>query len=147
MGLAAYQAARREFFSGTPGAFSVQGLSLEGIAILVREHLSEMEPLVDLFINGEKAKLTSVADKDFTPVVQALVSQAPGFAANVIAVAAGEPDAVGVAATIPGPLQIEILVAIGELTFSEVGGVKKSWETVASLLSMVKKSPKKITKT
>lgn len=111
------------------GSFSVEGLSLEDVSVLVREHLPDLEGLFDIF---QKANVS--ASTDLVPVVQSLVSQAPGFAANLIAIASREPDAAANAAKIPFPKQVEIILAIGDLTFKETGGIKKSWELVAALL-------------
>jgi hypothetical protein len=107
----------------------VEGLSLEDVSVLVREHLPDLEGLFDIF---QKANVS--ASTDLVPVVQSLVSQAPGFAANLIAIASREPDAAANAAKIPFPKQVEIILAIGDLTFKETGGIKKSWELVAALL-------------
>lgn len=111
------------------GSFSVEGLSLEDVSVLVREHLPDLEGLFDIF---QKANVS--ASTDLVPVVQSLVSQAPGFAANLIAIASREPDAAANAAKIPFPKQVEIILVIGDLTFKETGGIKKSWELVAALL-------------
>jgi hypothetical protein len=111
------------------GSFQVEGLSLEDVSVLVREHLPDLEGLFDIF---QKANVS--ASTDLVPVVQSLVSQAPGFAANLIAIASREPDAAANAAKIPFPKQVEIILAIGDLTFKETGGIKKSWELVAALL-------------
>lgn len=128
MGLSNYKPESRQVVL-QGGSFSVEGLSLEDVSVLVREHLPDLEGLFDIF---QKANVS--ASTDLVPVVQSLVSQAPGFAANLIAIASREPDAAANAAKIPFPKQVEIILAIGDLTFKETGGIKKSWELVAALL-------------
>lgn len=128
MGLASFTPESHEFvFKG--GSFRVEGLSLEALATLVQHHLSDLEALFDLFQHFDK-----VENQDFTPLVVSLIQQAPGFCANVIALASGEPDAAPQAARLAFPLQIEVLLKIGDLTFTEVGGPKKSMEMIAALL-------------
>lgn len=119
------------------------GLSLEHVAILMREHLSDLDQLWSIFSSAREK-----SPDDFAKIAMAVVSQAPGFAANLIALAAGEPGAAANAMSIPAPKQIEIIVTIGELTFTEVGGVKKGMETIASLLVALKPEvAKKLTET
>lgn len=130
MSLAAYQPPRVEVELGEE-TVSVSGLSLESITTLVRTHLPDLEALFDLMQAGDNLK-----GEDVMKLAAALVSQAPGFAANVIALGCGEPDQVAQAEKIPGPKQMELLVTIGNLTFQEVGGVKKSWEMITGLLGM-----------
>lgn len=140
MGLASFTPESHEFnFKG--GSFTVEGLSLEALATLVQHHLPDLEALFDLFQGFDKAE-----GQDFTPLVVSLIQQAPGFCSNVIALAAGEPDSAKKAARLPFPLQIEVLLKIGDLTFTEVGGPKKSLEMIAALL---KKNdlPMRLTKT
>lgn len=128
--LADYQVAQHTFdLQG--GSFSVSGLALDQIEVLVRTHLPDLEALFELFANIEH-----IQEGDLNKIASAVVSQAPGFAANLIALAAGEPHAAPVAQKMPGPLQIEILIKIGDLTFAEVGGVKKFLPTVANLFGV-----------
>jgi hypothetical protein len=96
----------------------------------MREHLPDLDALWGVF-----TKAQSSTPDDFSKIALAVISQAPGFAANLIALAAGEPGEAKSAMRIPAPKQVEIIVAIGDLTFTEVGGIKKGVETIASLLS------------
>lgn len=129
MSLGSYQAPSHEVVL-KGGSFHVKGLSLNEVSLLIHHHMPDIEALFDLFMNIEQ-----VSESDFQSVAAALVSQAPGFAANVIALAAGEPDNAKVAATLPFPVQVDIIVKIGDLTFSEVGGVKKCLESIVPLLT------------
>lgn len=129
MGLGSYKAPSHEVVL-TGGSFTVKGLSLNDVSLLIHHHLPDIEALFDLFTNAK-----DVTDTDFRPLAVSLVSQAPGFAANVIALAAGEPDNAKAAETIPFPVQVDVLMKIGDLTFSEVGGVKKALESIVPLLA------------
>lgn len=111
------------------GSFEVGGLSLESFAVLVRTHLADLEALFDLFQNVE-----TLAGADIQKLAIAVAEEAPGFVANVIALASGEPHAAPQAQKLPFPVQVDALVAIGDLTFGEVGGVKKFLPTVARLI-------------
>lgn len=122
------------------GSFTIEGLSLEHVSVLVREHLPDLEALFNLFQQSE-----AVTDADFTKIAMSVVSQAPGFAANVIALASSEPNAAPQAAKLPFPVQVDLIVQIGDLTFSEVGGVKKSVELVVALLQRNKPMLTKMT--
>lgn len=128
MPLAGFQPEQREIALGGGNSFHVRGLSLNDVAVLIREHFPDLDAIVDLFTGIDK-----LTQDQFQPLAVSVVSQAPGFVANVIALAAGEGDATD-AAKLPGPIQIKALMTIGDLTFTEVGGVKKSVEMIAALL-------------
>lgn len=131
MALSDYKPESREIVIGG-NSFHVEGLSLDHVAVLIRAHLPDLEALFELFQHAEK-----ITPQSIQAVVTSIVSQAPGFAANVIALASGEADATANAAKLPFAKQIEALSAIGELTFTEVGGVKKALESVAGLLGQM----------
>ncbi len=129
MPLAGYQPETRKVSLGGDNSFDVKGLSLNEIAVLIREHFPDLDAIVDLF-QGVNLR----DDAQLQPLLLSVVSQAPGFAANVIALAAGEGSASD-AEKLPGPVQVKALLDIGELTFNDVGGVGKAWEMIAGLLS------------
>ena len=139
MSLSNYKAESHEFVL-KGGSFSVEGLSLEHVSVLVREHLPDIEALFELFQTTE-----NIGGADLEPVIKAVISQAPGFAANVIALASGEPGSAPVAAKLPFPVQVEALMKIGDMTFNEVGGIKKSLELVTALLAKNKPMLTKMT--
>lgn len=136
MPLAGYQPESRVVQLSGGNSFSVRGLSLNDFAVLIRTHLPDLEGVFDLFQNVE----TLTAER-LEPLAVSVISQAPGFSANVIALAAGEGDASD-AERLPFPVQVKALLDIGELTFSEVGGVKKSLEMIAALLKKTELTPK-----
>jgi hypothetical protein len=56
-------------------------------------------------------------------IVLRLVADAPAVAADIIALAAGEPEANQQARTLPFTLQVSMLNAIGRMTFEAGGGL------------------------
>ncbi len=144
MPLAGFQPETRVIQLAGDNSFHVKGLSLNDIAVLLREHFPDLDVLVEMFQDFE-----NVTRDQLNPLILALISQAPGFVSNVIALAAGEGDSSD-AEKLPGPVQVKALLAIGELTFTEVGGVGKAMEMVAGLLTktdMTKKFTKALKKT
>ena len=138
MALADYQKQSRSFdLKG--GSFQVEGLSFDKFAKLIREHLSDVEAVIDL-VEAVTSGKSDVTESDIEKILLSTAEEAPGLVANVIALASGETDprAVVAAASLPLPVQFEVMTAIVELTFSEVGGIKKAWETITSLLKKVK---------
>lgn len=141
MSLANYTPPSRTVSLGGDNSFNVSGLSLQSIEILVRTHLPDVEELFELFMDGG-----NFTTDDLNRLALTLATRAPGFTANVIALGAGETDATANAARLPFPIQLQALAEIAELTFAEVGGIKKFVETVAGLLSSMKiKVPPKVT--
>lgn len=130
MPLAGYQPEIRSVQLAGGNSFDVRGLSLNDFAILIREHFPDLDAIMVLIDHG----IEQINRDQAQTIATTLVSQAPGLVANIIATAAGEGDASD-AEKLPGPVQIKALLTIGELTFAEVGGIKKGWEMVATLLT------------
>lgn len=136
MALSNYKAATRSFPLGDE-PLVIKGLSLVDMTTLIRHHLPDLEALVDLAsqtLSGRK----ELNESDMNVLAISLAEHAPGFVGNLIATAevGGKKDQASAEAamTLPFPLQIELLVAIADLTFNEVGGIKKAFERVAALL-------------
>lgn len=133
MPLASYTPKSHTIPLGDDNSFNVTGLSLTHLTIIVETHLEDAEALWDLFSQGG-----DFTDDDLKRLGLSLATNAPGFVANMIALASGEVNAQLGAARLPFPIQLEATAKIMELTFSEVGGIKKFMETVAGLLSSLK---------
>lgn len=143
MSLASYTPESRGVEIGGVVKFHVTGLSLSHVEILIRTHLDDIEALFDLFMN-EGGNFES---DDLKRLGISLATNAPGFVANVIALAAGEQDATENAARLPLGTQLSTVSDVMELTFMEVGGIKKFMETVAGLLKSIRgKVPPKLKK-
>lgn len=142
MSLADYKPETLPVQLGREQSMEVQGLSLEHLAVLLREHMPDLDAVFDLFDGVENMPQGAGQQLAMT-----LISQAPGLVANVIALAANQPEHAEKAAMLPAPVQIDALMKIGELTFTEVGGVKKFLEHIAALLKTVNPQTKaKVTK-
>lgn len=135
MGLAGYQPEQRKVALAGDNFFIVKGLSLEDISVLVREYYDDLDTLLQIIDVSNDVK-------SWKPVVLSLVSQAPGFVSTVIALASVEDaspeERLAGAKRLSAPTQIQALLDIGELTFTEVGGVGKALELVAGLLKKTK---------
>jgi hypothetical protein len=108
------------------GDFTVRGLSLSDVMLLVSKDRAAIAALFHKFLqSGNDAAL-----EDVTKLGSALIESAPDLAAEIIAIAADEPDQVDVAKRLSFPAQISALEKIGELTFAAEGGPKKVVETV-----------------
>jgi hypothetical protein len=140
MALADFQPETREIQAGGGQSFAVKGLALTQITVLIREHFPDLDAILMLFQEaGETPTVSSLQT-----VILSIVSQAPGLAANLIALAAGEGDA-RQAEKLPLGVQIKALQEIGELTFTEVGSVGKLLGAIAALMKN-EKAQKVLTK-
>lgn len=135
MGLKDYKPKRHEIKIEGEVIAEVRGLTLVDFSTLIHTHLPDLDALFDLFTKGGDINQT-----DFETLAMGVVTDAPGFAANLIAIAADDPEGGPAAMTLPAFTQIETLKKIAELTFVDVGGPKKGMEMIASLL---KNMPKK----
>lgn len=142
MALSDFVPARRPIVVNGEELFSVEGISLETLATLVSTHLPDLEVVFDILVRGEKA------DEPFGAhlqrVSQGIALQAPGLAANIIAIASTEeltPALVANAKRLPFPVQVDAMMQIGALTFDEAGGVKKSVESLMILLARLRTKP------
>lgn len=116
------------------GSFDVKGLSLEDITALVGNHLSDMEQVFAITEQALAEKNNKIEEVDMGALAMSFARQFPSFVADVIAHAAGEPAHVDKARQLPAPLQVQALIEIVELTFDEVGGIKKAMESVTGLI-------------
>ena len=127
--------------------FVVEGLSLDTLAVLVKTYLPDFDAIFDIVTNGQNSDESWM--DHLQRISQAVVMQAPGLAANIIAVSSKEElseELVRIARRLPFPIQVNALMEIGQLTFDEVGGVKKAMESMTALLmrlrtKMIKQPP------
>jgi hypothetical protein len=138
MALAEYKPAS-QVFTANGSSFTVKGLSLIALTKLIRHHLEDAEAVYDLVIEVMAGK-TEFTEEVFTQVLIALLEHSPTFVANVIALAADEDNAEAIAAagTLDFAVQLKVIVAISDLTFSEVGGIKKGIGMIVALLKTSK---------
>lgn len=136
MALSDYQAERREF-NLKGGSFHVEGVSLEVLAKLIKTNLGDLEELFNLTARTLGGKEDDITEGDLMNIAMVLAEEAPGFVASLISLASGEDSDKARAAVrkLPFPVQVEAVVAIGQLTFEETGGIKKSLEALGRLLN------------
>lgn len=112
------------------GEFAVRGLSLNDILRLVEKHRASMNTLFQKFVqSGEDLGLENSAQMGAV-----LVESAPDVAAEIIALAADEPDQLETVKSLSFPVQLDTLEQIGRLTFEAAGGPKKVVETVIRVI-------------
>lgn len=114
--------------TGQPNFFEVRGLSLEDILGLVDRHRG---PLSEAF--GNLAGDNDAALKNFGAMSKGFLAALPEVAADVIAVAMGEPEEVAsVRKNLVASYQLAALEKIAEQTFAAEGGAGKVIEIVLS---------------
>jgi len=106
---------------------SVRGLSFHDLSRLVVDHRADFIAVMEQIQASEAAEMGGL--------VQSIASTAPALVAKVIALACDEPDLVDAAATLPAPVQLEVVLAVGHLTFTEPGALPKFLAGLTSLLS------------
>lgn len=137
MALADYQPERSVVeFKG--GSVAVRGLSLDDVSLLIKNHLDDLDQILAMYKSNVTPDIQAAVMAEYAVT---LVREAPGMVAHIISLAADEPDAVENARRLPMPTQIELLKAIGHLTFEEVGGIKKFAESLAQLATRMTPSP------
>jgi len=117
---------------GAAAYFSVRGLSFSDLRILVVKYSGELASIFDLLANGRQGE---VDVESASALVADFIQKFPAVAAEIIAVASGEPDSFETALALPFPIQTEAIQKIVKLTFATESSVKKFVETVSSLFS------------
>jgi hypothetical protein len=131
----------------TPGgSFSVRGLSLDDIIIIVRRHAVVLD---GLFSRLRMSAESSLSLDDTGALVVLLVKEAPEAASEIIVLAARDApdpdegdlsideDELRIARSLPFPAQIDALEKIGKATFATEGSLKKVVETAVRVARSV----------
>jgi hypothetical protein len=107
--------------------FDVGGVSLDSILRIFRRHGDDLRGLFDKLVGANGISLDQASQ-----LGGALLASAPRIAAELIAEAAGyiEAEAADLFVQLPGPVQLEALDRIAELTFTSEMPPKKVIETV-----------------
>lgn len=103
------------------GEFSVRALGVGDLTLVFRTYMEDMEA-VGRILEGQ------INGRILTPAIglaiaMDLIRLAPNFVSAVIALAAGEPEAVDKAAKLPLHAQVAALSAIARMTFQDVNGL------------------------
>ena len=116
----------------------VRGLTADDIGLMVRAHLDTVETIFQAVKTTMDGPVAGDATARF---ILTLAQDAPEMAAQVIAIAADEPDQGANARKLPFPVQVDALQKIGRLTFEEAGGVEGFVNALAALLAGARKKP------
>lgn len=141
MPLADYKPRKRTIkFDG--GYFDVRAFSLMDVATIIDSHQEAIEKIyIRLQVNASEG--FDLSEAMAMELLMDMVRESPTLAGNIIALAADEPNAemMRVAATLPITVQIEALIAVGELTFTDIASVKKFGADVMSLIGGILPTP------
>lgn len=121
-------------FSG--GDFTVRGVSLRDLALLMRHHRPAMTKLFDELKAGKNMALDATL---ILALGESAISAAPELVSDLIALAAGDTDAESreIAQRLPFPVQLEAIKQIAFLTFEGEDGLGKLAETVVHMAQSV----------
>lgn len=117
------------------GEVDVRGLALDDVALLMKQHLPDIDTLVDVFV--QQTRKTDEEAMDLDNIIHHAIGAlrtAPGLVAHTIALASDEPDHVDIARSLPLPVQIQLVREIVELTFREAGGPKNFLASLSHLI-------------
>lgn len=119
------------------GSFSVRGITLTDITVLLKQHSQALEVL---FLEAQGGEGIEGVDQ-VRGLASGFLEKAPEAAAHIIALASGEdsPAVRAIAQALPFPVQVAALEQIAVLTFGQEGGAKKAAETVIRVLQGVTK--------
>lgn len=115
-------------------SFSVRGLSYADLTQLLGKHGEVLSEFFQAVVNGD----VQAAPEDFGVLAGNVVMRAPAMAADIICLAtdeADDPEAFGIALSLPFPKQTEALSKIGKLTFATEDDVKKFLLTAKAVLA------------
>ena len=140
MALKDYQAPAKRTIKFPGGEFEVRGLNFADVTRLLASRKDEMVLATIEF----RAMTEDGAEPDTDTILAHMMAVVPDLLLDAIAYAADEPDSVGVARALPPEVQINALLAIGDLTFRDPGaipdflvGVTKILKAMASNLQYV----------
>lgn len=153
MSLAAYKPQVKNIPIGD-SSFNVRGLSTNDISTLVETNLEDFEALFNLLSGVLEAAKTpdDIGMSQVQNLALTIARSAPKLCSVAIALAAVEDtpfeDRLQAAASMTMPTQLDALMAIGELTFVEAGGVKKFFANLGEMWSQLapKKAQPQVTK-
>lgn len=103
---------------------TVRGLCVDDVSILIRQHKEDLDSVVNKLISDDG----NGSATDLGSEIATIVAGFPKLTAQAIALATDSPDHIEVASKLPIPLQLELILAIYQLTVEEAGGIKKFLE-------------------
>lgn len=143
MSLRDYTPPSRTIPLGKGNKLAVRAFGFEDIQSLLINRSGLIVQALDLF--GEHGmNAASASDEEVRSFALQLVAKVPDLVAEVIALAADEADQVDNARRLPAPVQLEALIAVYELTFSEPDSVGKFFGHLTDLMTLIPKSAKTV---
>ena len=106
----------RETINTSIGDFAVRGLTFTDLSRLLIDHREDLTAAADI---------VAEAGDDLAAIAQAVAVRLPKLAAGAVACAADEPDFAGTVAMLPITVQLDALIAIGRMTFTDEGALPK----------------------
>ena len=120
MSLSSYTPPREDIAAGT-FTLSVRGLNVNDVALLMATHANNIITGYRAFESMLNGSLD--AEQAVNKIIIETVIHAPNLAAQIIALAADEPNESGRALQLPFPVQVAALAKIMTLTFEAGGGL------------------------
>lgn len=118
--------------------FTVRGLGLDIIArLLASGTRTQIDAALAQIAAAQDAKKAGDS-KAIDAALMGIATGLPELVAKVIALCADEPDAEAVVAKLPLPVQVEALIAIGQLTFDGEESIKNFVSGLMTLMGSVK---------
>jgi hypothetical protein len=115
---------------------SIRGLGFDDIQHLLVNRHGLIGTALKLF--GDTGIDADHADEEqVRSFASSLLMELPELVAEVIALAADEPDLADKAKRLPAPVQLDALLSVYELTFSEPDSVKNFFDRLSDLMSAV----------
>lgn len=128
---------KTETVSFPGGSFNVRAISLPDVAIIVDVHEYAISLIADkirnrkeMFESGDEAMVHEAV----VELASELVREAPVLVANLIAICADERDSMEQASKLPITVQIEAMMKIVGLTFTDLAAIKKLAADVMKLV-------------
>ena len=122
---------------------SVRALGFDDIQNLLINKQGLIDMALELFIeNG--GKLDTADPQQVREFGTLMLAKLPDLVAELIAIAADEPDLGHKAKRLPAPVQLDALMGIYELTFTEPDSVKNFFGRLASLLTSIPRPGKAV---
>jgi hypothetical protein len=132
--------------SGVEQAFYVRGINLEDLAGIVEDHGTALVSIYDRFtrkpepvgydpVTGEEIYAEDTAASGVGDIMTFALRQSPALAADIISRASRGVVSRQVAHELPATVQMDALVALGELTFRSDDDLKKFLAAATKMLT------------
>jgi len=119
------------------GSTEIRGISLSDVAMLIDSHEGVINSIVQKirvgFFENDAVDDEAMSQLMIDTALE-VIRESPIFVANLIAICADEPDQIEVAMKLPLNTTIEAVIAIGEISFTDLASIKKFIASVKVLI-------------